>query len=140
MEKYILLGAQEDTLFFIHLKDNKSDSGLVNYNIYSAALEFGLIKSLNYLVNIFEISDQHEMDMVSIQHNERGSVDQFLLDNLTEIFNNLCIITDNLKTLVIYYNHENDQYSLIQEELNISNYGNKKIKNVDYIILGKNVQ
>lgn len=134
MENFILLGAIQNTLFFVH-KSSETYDRKPTYHLFYAAEFLGLIKSKEMLVSIFEISDADDIEMVSLQHKSNGDIEQFELSNLTELYNGLCKDANEVKTLEIIFDGEKGEYNLKQHTVDLSTFWGKNVSKIQYVLI-----
>lgn len=132
MENFVLIGAQQDTLFFLHIKPENYDF-YPSYHLFYALEHMDLIKSKNVIVNIFELGISNEIEMISLQHVERNAVSDFDVENLDELFKSLCEGAKNLNCIILEFIKDSNIYNHRLGSINLSHFQNKKVSTVEYI-------
>ena len=136
METFILIGNLDSSLFFIHEKSQDNDLQ-ASYHLFYPLEHMGFIPSKDVIVNIFELGTDGNLEMISLQHVDRGSLAEFEIENINEVFKSLC--EDNINCIFLEYERTNKTYRPGMDNINLRLLETKTVKTIDYIMI-KNQQ
>lgn len=131
MDNFILIDEQCNSIFFLHVKED--DNKLATYYLFHALENLGMLKDKSTIINIYELGNDSNIEMISLQHQERGHLEQFDLENINDLFKNQCSEHRTLKTIIIEYNRETSSYESTEGNVCLNSFESKKVASIEYM-------
>jgi len=132
MDQFILLSEYENTFFIFHEQKVETSKQSL-YNVYRAFDHLKLLNDKNSTVLIFNILDDANMDVISIQHKDASLVRNFDKNNLEEVFNSLKQMDSQRKIFVLNYHFDKEMYETLVIEGTVSIKQSMNIANIEYV-------
>ena len=131
MDNFILIDEQCNSIFFLHVKED--DNKLATYHLFHALENLGMLKNKSTIINIYELGNDDNIEMISLQHQERGQLEQFDLENINDLFMHQCSENRTLKTVIIEFNRETSSYESTEGNVTLNCFDSKKVGFIEYM-------
>jgi len=132
MDQYILLAETENTFFILHEQKPESKKEHL-YNVYRAFDHLKLLNDKDSTVLIFNLLDDENMDIISIQHKLASVIRSYEKKNMEDVFNSLKHMDSSRQIFVLNYHFEKEMYETVVLNGKLEVNKELKLQNIEYV-------
>ena len=132
MDQYILLAELENTFFILHEQKHESKKEHL-YNVFRAFDHLKLLNDKDSTVLIFNLLDDKEMDIISIQYKTASLIRSYDKKNLEDVFNSLQNMDSSRQIFVLNYHFDKEMYETVVLNGMLQINKEFQIQNIEYV-------